>query len=39
MGVGFFNFVHRPDRPWPTQASVQCILSLFPEGKAAGAWC
>jgi hypothetical protein len=39
VGAGFLDFAHRPDRPWPTQAPVQCILGLFPEGKAAGAWC
>ena len=36
VGAEFLDFVHHPDRPWPSQAPVQCILGLFPEGKAAG---
>jgi len=39
VGAEFFYFAHHPNWPWPTQALVQCVVGLFPEGKAAGAWC
>ena len=39
VGAEFLDFARHPDWPWPTQAPVQCILGLFPEGKVAGAWC
>jgi len=32
-------FRTRPDRPWGhTQLPIQWVQSLFPGGKAAGAW-